>query len=94
MSLTGLVFSEYLLTGQAPSVKEVNAEEPLFPAAPFLNGISAKPVSWCLLFFCFHIEHAETSTVFKDIQKSTSVQQILFADSQICLYIYTSNARV
>ncbi|KAK3200222.1 hypothetical protein Dsin_023637 [Dipteronia sinensis] len=32
-----LVFSEYLLTGQAPSVKEVNDEEPLFPALHFLN---------------------------------------------------------
>ena len=26
----GLVFSEYLLSGQVPSVKEVNDEEPLF----------------------------------------------------------------
>lgn len=26
----GLVFSEYLLSGQIPSVKEVNDEEPLF----------------------------------------------------------------
>ncbi|OWM72262.1 protein root UVB sensitive 1, chloroplastic [Punica granatum] len=34
-----LVFSEYLLSGQAPSVKEVNDEEPLFPAVPILNGI-------------------------------------------------------
>ncbi|KDP37796.1 hypothetical protein JCGZ_06698 [Jatropha curcas] len=33
----GLVFSEYLLSGQAPSIKEVNDEEPLFPAVPFLN---------------------------------------------------------
>lgn len=32
-----LVFSEYLLSGQAPSVREVNNEEPFFPAAPFLN---------------------------------------------------------
>ncbi|KAL5807613.1 hypothetical protein ACOSQ4_030346 [Xanthoceras sorbifolium] len=32
-----LVFSEYLLTGQAPPVKEVNDEEPLFPALHFLN---------------------------------------------------------
>ncbi|KAL8137301.1 hypothetical protein V2J09_003302 [Rumex salicifolius] len=31
-----LIFSEYLLSGQVPPVKEVNAEEPLFPAAPFL----------------------------------------------------------
>ncbi|XP_039030017.1 protein root UVB sensitive 1, chloroplastic-like isoform X2 [Hibiscus syriacus] len=36
-----LVFSEYLLSGQAPSIKEVNAEEPLFPDVPFLNFISA-----------------------------------------------------
>uniref|UniRef100_A0A7N0TWG1 Protein root UVB sensitive 1, chloroplastic n=1 Tax=Kalanchoe fedtschenkoi TaxID=63787 RepID=A0A7N0TWG1_KALFE len=32
-----LFFSEYLLSGQLPSVKEVNDEEPLFPAIPFLN---------------------------------------------------------
>ncbi|KAM5565318.1 protein root UVB sensitive 1, chloroplastic [Rosa sericea] len=32
-----LVFSEYLLSGQAPPVKEVNEEEPLFPAVPYLN---------------------------------------------------------
>ncbi|XP_022716743.1 protein root UVB sensitive 1, chloroplastic-like isoform X2 [Durio zibethinus] len=35
-----LVFSEYLLSGQAPSIKEVNDEEPLFPAVPFLNLLS------------------------------------------------------
>ncbi|KAJ8444852.1 hypothetical protein Cgig2_029783 [Carnegiea gigantea] len=33
----GLVFSEYLISGQVPSVKEVNDEEPLFPAIPILN---------------------------------------------------------
>lgn len=32
-----LVFSEYLLSGQVPLVKDVNDEEPLFPALPFLN---------------------------------------------------------
>ncbi|XWS49350.1 hypothetical protein CRYUN_Cryun13aG0156300 [Craigia yunnanensis] len=37
----GLVFSEYLLSGQATSIKEVNDEEPLFPAVPFLNLLSA-----------------------------------------------------
>lgn len=31
------MFSEYLLSGQVPSVKDVNDEEPLFPALPFLN---------------------------------------------------------
>ncbi|KAK6915802.1 Root UVB sensitive family [Dillenia turbinata] len=35
-----LVFSEYLQTGQVPSVKEVNAEEPLFPAVPLLNVLT------------------------------------------------------
>lgn len=35
-----LVFSEYLLSGQVPSIKEVNEEEPLFPVVPLLN---AKP---------------------------------------------------
>ncbi|XAR70740.1 hypothetical protein NMG60_11027714 [Bertholletia excelsa] len=32
-----LVFSEYLLGGLIPSIKEVNDEEPLFPALPALN---------------------------------------------------------
>ncbi|XP_021753923.1 protein root UVB sensitive 1, chloroplastic-like [Chenopodium quinoa] len=32
-----LLFSEYLLSGQVPSVNDVNAEEPLFPALPNLN---------------------------------------------------------
>ncbi|GLT29983.1 hypothetical protein SLA2020_048100 [Shorea laevis] len=32
-----LVFSEYLLSGQAPSIREVNYEEPLFPTVPFFN---------------------------------------------------------
>ena len=43
--LTGLVFSEYLLSGQAPPVKEVNDEEPLFPAVPILNATFASKVS-------------------------------------------------
>lgn len=43
--LTGLVFSEYLLSGQAPPVKEVNDEEPLFPAVPILNAYFANKVS-------------------------------------------------
>nr|POF19854.1 protein root uvb sensitive 1, chloroplastic [Quercus suber] len=40
-----LVFSEYLLSGQAPPIKEVNDEEPLFPALPFLNVKSSYKVS-------------------------------------------------
>ncbi|KAG7633429.1 Root UVB sensitive family [Arabidopsis suecica] len=32
-----LVFSEYLISGQAPLIKEVNDEEPLFPTVRFLN---------------------------------------------------------
>ncbi|KAL4026073.1 hypothetical protein IC575_014497 [Cucumis melo] len=32
-----LVFSEYLFSGEVPSIKEVNNEEPLFPAVPLLN---------------------------------------------------------
>jgi len=35
--LTGLVFSEYLLSGGVPRIKEVNDEEPLFPGLPFVN---------------------------------------------------------
>uniref|UniRef100_A0A7N2LV43 Uncharacterized protein n=1 Tax=Quercus lobata TaxID=97700 RepID=A0A7N2LV43_QUELO len=42
--LSGLVFSEYLLSGQAPPIKEVNDEEPLFPALPFLNVKSSYKV--------------------------------------------------
>ncbi|CAN8254995.1 unnamed protein product [Cochlearia groenlandica] len=37
-----LVFSEYLISGQAPSIKEVNDEEPLFPNVQSLNIKSAK----------------------------------------------------
>ncbi|ONI32183.1 hypothetical protein PRUPE_1G352800 [Prunus persica] len=44
-----LVFSEYLLSGQAPSVKEVNEEEPLFPAVPFLNLKPANQVQSTVL---------------------------------------------
>ncbi|CAN1351896.1 Protein root UVB sensitive 1, chloroplastic [Linum perenne] len=32
-----LVFSEYLLSGQAPPIKDVNDEEPVFAAMPFLD---------------------------------------------------------
>ncbi|KAJ0970976.1 hypothetical protein J5N97_018935 [Dioscorea zingiberensis] len=32
-----LVFSEYLLSGQVPLIKEVNDEEPFFPALPSFN---------------------------------------------------------
>ncbi|KAF3336222.1 Protein root UVB sensitive 1 [Carex littledalei] len=32
-----LVFSEYLLSGQVPSVKEVNDKEPFFPSFPYLT---------------------------------------------------------
>jgi hypothetical protein len=34
---TGLVFSEYLLSGQVPSVKVVNDEEPFFESFPYLT---------------------------------------------------------
>ncbi|XP_054775927.1 protein root UVB sensitive 1, chloroplastic isoform X1 [Prosopis cineraria] len=39
-----LVFSEYLLSGQAPPVKEVNDKEPLFPAVSILNVTIANKV--------------------------------------------------
>lgn len=42
---SGLVFSEYLLSGQVPPVKEVNDVEPLFPAVPYLNVNSLYKVS-------------------------------------------------
>ncbi|XP_078169227.1 root UVB sensitive-like protein (Protein of unknown function, DUF647) [Carex rostrata] len=32
-----LVFSEYLLSGQVPSVKEVNDKEPFFPSFPYIT---------------------------------------------------------
>ncbi|GKE12077.1 protein root UVB sensitive 1, chloroplastic isoform X1, partial [Tanacetum coccineum] len=41
-SLSCLVFGEYRLSGLVPSVKEVNDEEPFFPALPLL---SLKPAS-------------------------------------------------
>lgn len=53
---TGLVFSEYLLSGQASPVKDVNEEEPLFPAVPFLNSKSANKVSH-FSFFIWLIIH-------------------------------------
>ncbi|KAF5184184.1 root UVB sensitive 1 protein [Thalictrum thalictroides] len=34
-----LVFSEYLLSGQVPSIRDVNDEEPLFPGVPLLDDI-------------------------------------------------------
>ncbi|CAH2065273.1 unnamed protein product [Thlaspi arvense] len=37
-----LVFSEYLISGQAPTIKEVNDEEPVFPAVRSLNIKSPK----------------------------------------------------
>ncbi|XP_024009646.1 protein root UVB sensitive 1, chloroplastic isoform X2 [Eutrema salsugineum] len=37
-----LVFSEYLISGQAPPIKEVNDEEPLFPTVRSLNIKSAE----------------------------------------------------
>ncbi|XP_058775895.1 uncharacterized protein LOC131650190 [Vicia villosa] len=41
-----LIFDrEYLLSGQAPPIKEVNAEEPLFPALPILNAYFATKVT-------------------------------------------------
>lgn len=50
--LPGLVFSEYLLSGQAPPVKEVNDEEPLFPALPILNACFANKVSSSFFSYC------------------------------------------
>ncbi|KAG9445494.1 hypothetical protein H6P81_016834 [Aristolochia fimbriata] len=39
-----LIFSEYLLSGQVPPVKEVNNQEPLFPGLPLMNVFSAHEV--------------------------------------------------
>ena len=62
--LTGLVFSEYLISGQAPPVKEVNDEEPLFPAVPILN---VKPFTTVCYFFFFELVSSlwEWVTAFK-----------------------------
>lgn len=51
---TGLVFSEYLLSGLVPSVKEVNNEEPVFPAFPLLI---VKPESEVGPFLALHHFH-------------------------------------
>ncbi|KAG7559817.1 Root UVB sensitive family [Arabidopsis thaliana x Arabidopsis arenosa] len=44
-----LVFSEYLISGQAPLIKEVNEEEPLFPTVRFLNMKSPEKLQDCVL---------------------------------------------
>ncbi|XP_022148172.1 protein root UVB sensitive 1, chloroplastic isoform X2 [Momordica charantia] len=49
-----LVFSEYLLSGEVPPIKDVNNEEPLFPAVPFLNTRLARgPADWLSGFLGF-----------------------------------------
>lgn len=45
------MFSEYLLSGEVPSIKDVNNEEPLFPAVPFLNTRLACDVSEFLFYW-------------------------------------------
>ncbi|KAM7266091.1 hypothetical protein ACFE04_019475 [Oxalis oulophora] len=54
--VTGLVFSEYLLSGQAPPLKEINDDEPLFPAIPSLNMKSASQVKSLELMTQFNNE--------------------------------------
>ncbi|KAI4327886.1 hypothetical protein L6164_020297 [Bauhinia variegata] len=44
-----LVFSEYLLSGQAPPVKEVNDEEPLFPVVSILSATFANKATSVVL---------------------------------------------
>ncbi|GJZ15707.1 putative ceramidase [Tanacetum coccineum] len=41
-----LVFGEYLISGLVPSVKEVNDEEPFFPALPLLSLMPASKIPW------------------------------------------------
>lgn len=53
----GLVFSEYLISGQAPLIKEVNDEEPLFPTVRFSNMKSPEKVK----VFIHLIIHSEIS---------------------------------
>ncbi|URE17056.1 Vitamin B6 photo-protection and homoeostasis [Musa troglodytarum] len=43
-----LVFSEYLLSGQVPLIKEVNDGEPFFPGIPFVNKITHRGQSQIL----------------------------------------------
>jgi hypothetical protein len=52
-----LVFSEYLISGQAPLIKEVNDEEPLFPTVRFSNMKSPEKVK----VFIHLIIHSEIS---------------------------------
>lgn len=56
--LTDLVFGEYLLSGLVPSVKEVNAEEPFFPAVPVFNVKSEYKVTLILFFFTYVVNIA------------------------------------
>ncbi|KAF8052883.1 hypothetical protein N665_1495s0014 [Sinapis alba] len=57
-----LVFSEYLISGQAPLVKEVNDEEPVFPAVRFLNIKSPKKLQEFVL-------SSEAKTAAADIEE-------------------------
>ncbi|KAJ0248308.1 Protein root UVB sensitive 1 [Hirschfeldia incana] len=57
-----LVFSEYLISGQAPLVKEVNDEEPVFPAVRFLNLKSPKKLQEFVL-------SSEAKTAAADIEE-------------------------
>ncbi|CAH8380786.1 unnamed protein product [Eruca vesicaria subsp. sativa] len=57
-----LVFSEYLISGQAPLVKEVNDEEPVFPAVRFLNIKSTKKLQDFVL-------SSEAKTAAADIEE-------------------------
>ncbi|KAG2292744.1 hypothetical protein Bca4012_006395 [Brassica carinata] len=57
-----LVFSEYLISGQAPLVKEVNYEEPVFPAVRFINLKSPKKLQDFVL-------SSEAKTAAADIEE-------------------------
>ncbi|CAH1427521.1 unnamed protein product [Lactuca virosa] len=89
-----LVFGEYLLSGLIPSVKEVNDEEPFFPAFPLL---SLKPAGKAE-------EHRVLSTEAKDAA-ATIEQRLMLgsklsdivknrADAHSLLHLYTNQGYI
>ncbi|KAK9102803.1 hypothetical protein Sjap_020057 [Stephania japonica] len=61
-----LVFSEYLLSGQIPHVREVNDEEPLFPSLPLINANLMRKVESELL-------SAEAKVAAHEIEKRLQI---------------------
>ncbi|KAL3500131.1 hypothetical protein ACH5RR_039224 [Cinchona calisaya] len=93
-----LVFSEYLLSGLVPSVKEVNDEEPLFPAVPILNIRPADRAQTEILSAeakdaAAHIEHQlQLGAKLSDVVKNRKDAYALFDLYKDEGYILTEHA--